>query len=89
MTISRNVQPVQTAKGIRGALRAARAQIERCETALNRREAELALLMRVAMDRAEGASWLDCAELLGLPRTRRGSEAARLRFTRLAKKENR
>jgi hypothetical protein len=74
---------------LRGALQAARAQLDRAETALDRREAELALMMRLALARAEGASWPDCAELLGLPRTRHGSEAARQRFMRAAKKGKR
>jgi len=63
-------------------LRLCEQQISLAWAALDRIDSECSILGRVALAVSRGASWEDCAELYGLPRTRKGAEAARQRFFR-------
>ena len=72
----------RAASTVRHALAQARVRLDRAERALDELEAEANLVASVAAALVGGATWNDCAKLYGLPATRHGAEAARVRFYR-------
>jgi hypothetical protein len=71
--------PLRTAAA---AIRNAISALHLAQFAVAVAEKEQHTFAKVAEARARGATWPECAALFGLPKTRRGGEAARHRFLR-------